>query len=92
VLDPSPSSSISSHTLEITEIAPPSGRVGSEVAIRGSGFDSRVLVRFTGRRETTVRTDTEIRVKVPVGAVTGPVTLVRGSASAVSTSDFQVLP
>jgi len=81
------------HALEITEIAPPSGRVGSELVIRGSGFDSGVLVRFTGAdARPTVRTDTEIRVKVPVGAVTGPVTLVRGSASAVSTSDFQVLP
>ncbi len=71
----------------ITEISPPSKRVGGYITIRGTNFvpysrGDFTLVYFNtaagGSREVAPSAylgDTEIRVRVPLGAVTGPLTV-----------------
>lgn len=87
----------------ITDIAPPSARLGDTVTINGARFDGRApernTVRFTrstqaGGGQTvaqvTQATRTQLSVIVPADAATGPVTVQTEGGTAVSPSDFVV--
>lgn len=81
----------------ISGMAPTSGAVGSQVKLTGSGFDSdpfHLEVKFSNNvaAEIVSSTATEIIVKVPAGAATGPVTVkhIVSKTSATSTGKFTV--
>ncbi|MCB9601914.1 MAG: IPT/TIG domain-containing protein [Sandaracinus sp.] len=79
----------------ITELVPPVGPTGSQVTIRGAGFSGRQVQVFFGRARAQIEraTDTEIVVRVPNRARTGPVTVdIRGAGRAVSPMPFEVRP
>jgi YD repeat-containing protein len=75
----------------IDQLSPASGPAAAVVAIRGSALSPVLDVRF-GAITAVVRSITvsEIDVQVPVGAVTGPVTVTTASGSAVSPGNFVV--
>jgi len=62
----------------IQKFSPTRGRVGTTVNITGTGFFNVTSVTFNGVPATsvTVLSVNKIRVKVPTGATTGPVTVV----------------
>jgi IPT/TIG domain len=85
----------------ITDFQPQSGNVGDSVTITGVGFENVTAVQFTGASGPVValftKTDTEttdvITTAVPVGAMTGPITLLTNDApdgTSVQTADFTV--
>lgn len=76
----------------IGSLAPTSGAIGKEIAILGDGFNypGTMTVRFAGIGNSTVdiaegnlveRSKNRIRVKVPVGARTGPVSVQIGTVT-----------
>ena len=80
----------------ITALEPASGVVGAEVRIRGTNFgsDIRVVTAAIGTTPLTVRAvaPTEIRVQIPTGAATGPITLtIAGLPPVTSAMPFTVL-
>jgi RHS repeat-associated protein len=87
----------------ITDIAPPSARVGDTVTINGARFDGRApnrnTVRFTRSQQSgggqvvaqvTQATRTAVNVIVPADATSGPVTVQTEGGTATSPSDFVV--
>jgi uncharacterized repeat protein (TIGR01451 family) len=73
-------------------VAPLMGPVGSEIVIRGERLATTTSIQFGG-----VEADIEeffdvdiLKAIVPAGAKSGPITLVNGYSSAVSTNDFIV--
>lgn len=76
---------------------PPSGLVGTTVVISGHGFaDPNFLtsVYFNGVKATSgqVVSDTQITVRVPLGASSGYITMTNSIGSAVSASYFYLNP
>lgn len=72
-----------------------SGKVGSTVSILGQGFTGATAVSFGGVNATSfsVSSDTYLTAKVPVGAKTGTVTVVRPSGNLNSINQqFKVTP
>jgi hypothetical protein len=63
--------------LNITNLTPTSGPVGSTLTIDGLGFNSTSSVKFRGATATNVThtSATRLRAKVPTGAKTGDVTV-----------------
>lgn len=64
----------------VSGLAPISGIVGSNVTINGTGFDAdlfHMVVKFRNNvaAEIVSATTTQLVVKVPAGAVTGPITV-----------------
>jgi hypothetical protein len=84
-------------TFSITSFSPVMGAFGQEVTITGTGFStdmSQNIVRFNNPSITatvTAATATELKVAVPFGAITGPVSVTVGTQSATSTAIFEVL-
>jgi subtilisin-like proprotein convertase family protein len=85
-------------SLDITTIAlgsftPPSGRAGDIVTIAGSGFTGASAVKFGGVPAVafTVGSDTQITATVPVGAVSGPVSVSSSNVNVSSNTDFVVM-
>ncbi len=87
----------------ITDISPPSARVGDTVTINGARFDGRAATRNTVRftrsqaagggqvaAQVTQATRTALTVVVPADAATGPVTVQTEAGTGVSPSDFVV--
>lgn len=78
----------------ITAITPTSGLVGSQVTIRGEGFGATgTTVTFTGvtrPQPATFVSATEIRVTVPAGAQTGPLTVRIADGRTAATGAFTV--
>ena len=70
-------------TLIISRLDPDSGPVDTEVRIHGSNFGNRVgTVTFNGVSSSPIQwNDRTIRVRVPVGATTGPVVVTVGDQS-----------
>ncbi|MGH9854938.1 MAG: IPT/TIG domain-containing protein, partial [Blastocatellia bacterium] len=64
--------------------------VGSQVTITGANFTGVNAVRFSNNvaAQYTINSDTQIRATVPVGAVTGPITISKPNCSDVSTAAF----
>jgi uncharacterized repeat protein (TIGR03803 family) len=71
-----------------------SGKVGSTVSILGQGFTGSTAITFGGVNATTftVVSDNYMTAKVPTGAKTGTVTVVRPSGSLNSIQSFKVTP
>jgi uncharacterized repeat protein (TIGR03803 family) len=78
---------------EFARLQPTSGNVGSSVGIFGQGFTGTKAVSFNGVNATPLSvTDTYLTVKVPSGAKTGTVTVVRPSGNLNSVQQFKVTP
>jgi hypothetical protein len=68
---------------------------GGKKALRSetAAVSTSTVVRFNGVAATIVSiSDTEIVVKVPAGATTGPITVTTAAGTATSAQDFVVLP
>lgn len=75
----------------VSSFAPASGSQGDTVIITGSGFSGVTSVLFNGTASTyTVDNFFQITAIVPTGASTGPVTVVAGGCSGISSGDFTV--
>ncbi|MGK5026591.1 IPT/TIG domain-containing protein [Janthinobacterium sp. RB2R34] len=80
--------------LTVNQLTPGAGEVGSSVTITGAGMGNVTAVVFANGSAATVqsRSDSSVTFVVPVGAVTGQLT-VRGSFNEAQTSAaFTVLP
>jgi uncharacterized repeat protein (TIGR03803 family) len=72
----------------------PAGKEGTKVGILGQGFSTISVVKFGGVQATTVtRTGkTFLLATVPVGALTGKVTVTTSSTTLSTTSTYKVRP
>ena len=82
-------------TLSVTGISPASGTVGKQISIKGVGFAAGVTVSFGGVQATSVglSSSKKLKVVVPAGALSGPVTVTNTQApagSVQSASSFAV--
>jgi virginiamycin B lyase len=78
-------------TPEITGFTPATGAVGTKVTITGVNLSKASRVAFGGTTAAIVsNTSTKIVVRVPVGAVTGPVTVTTSIGTATSPGTFAV--
>lgn len=76
----------------ITSFTPGSGAVGASVTITGTDFNAISNVRFNGVDASyTVNSATSIVAIVPAGASTGAITVVNGSGTGTSGTNFTVL-
>lgn len=80
----------------LTTVAPASGVVDSEVTLTGAGFATALtenVVRFGGGvvAQVTGRSATTLTVRVPLGAVNGPVEVETADGRVVSADSFRVL-
>jgi uncharacterized repeat protein (TIGR03803 family) len=75
---------------QVISFDPPSGSVGTQVTITGSGFMQTNGVGFGDNvpAEFTVNSDTQITATVPAGAKTGPVGVVTKGGTGISTATF----
>jgi uncharacterized repeat protein (TIGR03803 family) len=78
----------------VKSFAPPSGPVGTQVTVTGSGFTGATKVTFGGAKAPTytVNSGTQITATVPSGAKTGNITVTTAGGSASSKSTFTVTP
>ncbi len=80
----------------IGSLAPIGGAVGSAVAINGGNFVNVTGVKFNNgtlaATAFTVNSATKITATVPVGAVTGPISVTAGLGTAFSATDFLIYP
>jgi hypothetical protein len=68
-------------TLSITSFKPLSGRPGKSVTIKGTGFNASSTVSFDGVRASVKSVSAnKLKVKVPAGAGTGPISVTNTSA------------
>ena len=79
--------------MTITNIDPLTAREGDTVRITGTGFSktpsqNTVLFNQSTSAQVIAAADTELKVKVPMGAPSGPIKVTVGEASAVSTQTF----
>lgn len=84
---------VSSGTLTLVKpvisgIAPLDVQFNNEITISGSDLDLVAKVQFTGGKEVTVSgaTASEVKVAVPVGTESGPITLVTTNGTQISSS------
>jgi uncharacterized repeat protein (TIGR03803 family) len=79
-------------TPRILSFDPPSGSVGTQVTITGTGFTQTNGVGFGDNvpAEFMVNSDTQLTATVPAGAKTGPVGVVTKGGTAVSAAIFTV--
>jgi hypothetical protein len=79
----------------ITEISPTSGLEGSTVIITGANFSTVLaenIVKFSDKQaQITSATKNQLVVEVPVGAVTGKISVVTNNHETVSAADFSIL-
>lgn len=76
----------------VTNITPTTGAVGSNVVITGTNLTGADGVKFTNNVTAVFAVDspTQITATVPVGAVTGPITITKAGCSPVQTATFTV--
>ncbi len=76
----------------ISGVNPSSGAVGSTVTITGTNFTGVTAVKFANNvtAQFTINNDTSIAATVPIGAVSGPLTLSRANCADTQTSIFTV--
>ncbi len=83
--------SLSPPAPTITGFTPTSGVVGASVVITGTNFTGATAVRFGGVSAVfTVNSATQITATVPVGAVSGGMSIVTPSGTATSATNFTV--
>ncbi len=74
----------------ITSFTPKSGAVGAKVTIKGSGLTA-ATVTFNGvKAKVSSDTATQVVVKVPAGATTGPIKVQTSKGAAVTSTNFTV--
>jgi hypothetical protein len=80
--------------VQVVDVQPEQAPAGSEVVITGTGFADVVAVSFGGVAASDVRkiSDTELRVTVPDGAASGPVTVRGPAGTAQGPKPFTVGP
>jgi uncharacterized repeat protein (TIGR03803 family) len=86
-------STVSSYDITPTlkSFAPPSGPVGTEVTITGTGLTQTTAVTFDNVSATfTVNSDSQITATVPTGAATGKIKVTTKGGSATSSTSFTV--
>jgi len=77
----------------ITDFSPPSGPVGTQVTLGGTGFTGATAVKFgTKAAQFTVNSDSQITATVPTAAKTGKISVTTPGGTATSTSSFTVTP
>jgi hypothetical protein len=77
----------------ITSFSPTSGRTGTAVTITGTAFTGATAVRFGGVRASFVfNSATQITATVPVGAVTGKISVTTPGGTGTSAMNFTVVP
>ena len=77
----------------ITSLNPGSGPVGTVVTLTGTKIDTVMEVKFNGVIATfTALNATTVIANVPVGATTGPVTIITLDGTATSNTSFIVIP
>ncbi len=78
----------------ITSFRPTSGPVGTSVTITGTAFTGATSVKFGGVAATSfaVNSATKITATVPVGAVTGKISVTTAGGTGTSSSSFTVEP
>ena len=88
------SSSNFSVTPTISSFSPPSGTVGTNVTIIGTGLTQTTGVSFGGVAATafTVSSDTQVTASVPTGALTGKIAITTPGGTATSSGTFTVTP
>jgi hypothetical protein len=76
----------------ITGFAPTNGPAGTSVTISGTKFNNATAVQFGGMNAAgfIVNSSTEIVATVPVGAASGPITVVTPAGTATSATSFTV--
>jgi hypothetical protein len=80
-------------TPAVSTIAPTSGAIGATVAITGSALGGATDVRFNGTSASfTIDADTQITTWVPLGATSGPITVVAPGGTTQSGGPFTVVP
>ncbi len=82
----------SSGTPTVTGFSPAAGRATTLVRIDGTNLTGVTEVRFNGVKSHVLlpSSDTRVYAAVPVGATSGPITVVNGSGSAASAQSFTV--
>jgi hypothetical protein len=78
----------------ITSFTPTSGPVGTVVTIHGTAFTGATSVKFGGVAATSfaVNSATQITATVPVGAVTGKISVTTAGGTGTSSTSFTVEP
>jgi hypothetical protein len=76
----------------ITSFSPTAGMVGAQVTLTGTQFAGATEVKFgaTTAPTFTVVTPTSLKVTVPAGATTGPITVTTTGGTIASVATFQV--
>jgi len=75
----------------IVDVSPSSGFVGTTVTITGTTLTGLTAVKFGPASAVFSATDNEVIVTVPLGAASGPVTLMFGAIMATSATPFEVI-
>lgn len=86
---------VSTAAPTINSFSPTSGPVGAAITITGTNLTGTTGVTFNGTAVTSfIRgiSDTQIRVDVPNGATSGPITVTNTVGAASSPTNFTVLP
>jgi hypothetical protein len=77
----------------IESFTPAGGVVGKQVTIHGACFTGATEVAFNGTPATfSVVSDSQIKTSVPIGALTGPISVTTPKGSDTSDVDFKVKP
>ncbi len=77
----------------ISSFVPTSGGAGTQIVIQGSGFTGTTGVEVGGSiTEFAVMSDTQLSAWVPLGAVSGPITVRNALGSSTSTESFTIVP
>lgn len=76
----------------VTGLSSASGAIGSSLAITGTNLTRVIAVSFPNNVSTTftVNSATQLTATVPVGAVTGPITISKAGCADVQTANFTV--
>jgi len=76
----------------VSAFDPTSGAPGSPVTVFGKGFTTALAVHFAGTRSSDLQisSDTILTTKVPVNAVTGPLTVFTADGAGTSRDSFTV--
>jgi len=79
-------------TPQVLNFSPPSGPVGTQVTITGTGFTQASGVGFGNHMpaQFTVNSDTQITATVPSGAKTGPIGVLTKGGTGISSKTFTV--
>jgi uncharacterized repeat protein (TIGR03803 family) len=77
-----------------TSFSPASGKVGAVMLLKGKSLSQTTAVTFGGNKKAlfTVDNDSQLTVNVPIGAVTGKISITTKGGSATSSANFTVKP